>query len=116
MDDFYIKDRCDHCGGSLAGGRIISMYNNECICMKCKNEETLRPDYTEAYERDIKQYKERFKFTFCICGRESTGFGNNPVPIVDNGKCCDECNIKVVIPSRIVIKTVLKVVAEKIKK
>ena len=46
MDDFYIKDRCDRCGGSLAGGRIMSMYNNECICMKCKNEETLRPDYT----------------------------------------------------------------------
>jgi hypothetical protein len=28
-------------------------------------------------------------------------YGNNPAPVVDKGKCCDNCNTKVVIPTRI---------------
>ena len=34
-----------------------------------------------------------------ICGREFTGYGNNAEPIND-GICCDECNIGTVIPCR----------------
>ena len=34
-----------------------------------------------------------------ICGREFTGYGNNAEPIND-GICCDECNIGTVIPRR----------------
>lgn len=34
-----------------------------------------------------------------ICGREFTGYGNNAEPIND-GICCDECNIEAVIPRR----------------
>lgn len=34
-----------------------------------------------------------------ICGREFTGYGNNAEPIND-GVCCDECNIDAVIPRR----------------
>lgn len=34
-----------------------------------------------------------------ICGREFTGYGNNAEPIND-GICCDECNIGAVIPRR----------------
>ncbi len=48
MDNFYTKDKCDRCGGSLFSGRIMSMFNEECICMKCKSEEVQRPDYAEA--------------------------------------------------------------------
>lgn len=40
-------------------------------------------------------------FTCCICGEESVGFGNNPAPYKEKGKCCDSCNIKFVIPARI---------------
>ena len=40
-------------------------------------------------------------FTCCICGEESLGFGNNPAPYKEKGKCCDSCNIKFVIPARI---------------
>lgn len=40
-------------------------------------------------------------FTCCICGEESTGFGNNPEPVRHEGRCCDSCNRKFVIPARI---------------
>lgn len=42
MNDFYTKEKCDRCGGSLANGRIMSMFNEECIYMKCKEEERKR--------------------------------------------------------------------------
>lgn len=35
-----------------------------------------------------------------ICGKEIIKYGNGAYP-VSFGKCCDECNLKVVIPARI---------------
>mgnify|MGYP000340447511 FL=1 len=35
-----------------------------------------------------------------ICGKKYDGYGNNAQPINDE-RCCDECNRKVVIPIRI---------------
>ena len=35
-----------------------------------------------------------------ICGKPIKGYGHNAMPIKE-GRCCDECNIKVVIPKRI---------------
>ncbi len=40
-------------------------------------------------------------FICCICGEESEGYGNNPAPIKKEGKCCDACNAKFVIPARL---------------
>lgn len=37
----------------------------------------------------------------CICGEELEGYGNNPYPVKKEGKCCDACNMKFVIPARI---------------
>lgn len=37
----------------------------------------------------------------CICGKEFTGFGNNPEPVKHDGECCNECNMQYVIPERI---------------
>lgn len=45
----------------------------------------------------------------CICGKEFTGWGNNPDPVTDkdgnlfdeDARCCDECNSEVVIPTRL---------------
>ena len=37
------------------------------------------------------------EFTCCICGKKFIGYGNNPYPIKDDGRCCDECNKKVII-------------------
>lgn len=36
----------------------------------------------------------------CFCGNEIVGYGNSPRPIVVRGKCCDECNIKIIVPYR----------------
>ena len=52
MDDFFKKTRCDRCGGSLDGGRIMSMYNEDVICMACKEKERKRTDYRDAVEAD----------------------------------------------------------------
>ena len=50
--DFFKKTRCDRCHGSLDGGRIMSMYNQDCICMTCKEKEQQRADYRKAVEAD----------------------------------------------------------------
>lgn len=34
--------------------------------------------------------------TCCICGKKFKGHGHLPTPIKDDGLCCDECNINVV--------------------
>lgn len=36
------------------------------------------------------------KHICCICGEEFIGFGNNPYPIKEEGRCCDMCNMKVI--------------------
>jgi hypothetical protein len=36
------------------------------------------------------------KQTCCICGCKFTGYGNNPFPLSNTGRCCDECNGKVI--------------------
>lgn len=42
------------------------------------------------------------KFICCICGKECEGYGNNPSPLKDNGRCCDECN-ELVIKTRLLL-------------
>ena len=32
----------------------------------------------------------------CLCGKEFEGHGNNAMPLMA-GKCCDECNHKVIV-------------------
>ena len=44
------------------------------------------------------------KYVCCICGKECTGYGNNPEPIVpyaSGQRCCDQCNAEKVIPKRL---------------
>jgi len=36
----------------------------------------------------------------CLCKKQIKGYGNNAQPIKD-GRCCDECNLKKVIPARL---------------
>ena len=43
---------------------------------------------------------ETEKQVCCICGEEYTGYGNNAEPYKE-GRCCDECNMKFVIPYRL---------------
>lgn len=46
----------------------------------------------------------------CICKKEFDGFSNNANPI-KNGICCDECNMRKVIPRR--LKSLRKLEQEK---
>lgn len=64
MDKFFTQKNCDRCDGSLKSARIMSMYNEECICMKCKDEERKRADYKDAHEADIAEIKKR-QLQFC---------------------------------------------------
>ena len=52
-DRFFSQKTCDRCGGSLENGRIMSMFNTECICMDCKQKERKRPDYKMATEAEM---------------------------------------------------------------
>lgn len=31
-----------------------------------------------------------------ICGKQIVGYGNDPWPLADSGRCCDTCNSKVI--------------------
>ena len=57
MDRFFTQKYCDRCGGSLKNGRIMSMYNTDCLCMECKRKETERPDYRKAQEAEAEQVR-----------------------------------------------------------
>ncbi len=45
--------------------------------------------------------------TCSICGKKYKGYGNNARPVND-GRCCDDCNFKVVIPKRIEVSMSMK--------
>lgn len=57
-DTFFTQKTCDRCGGSLADGRIMSMFNTECICMTCKDKERKHPEYNKARDADHEQIKK----------------------------------------------------------
>ncbi|MCB2361590.1 gamma-glutamylcyclotransferase [Clostridium estertheticum] len=52
MDRFFTQKLCYRCGGSLENGRIMSMFNKECICMECCKKEKLDKDYDKASKAD----------------------------------------------------------------
>ncbi len=56
--NFFSKKVCDRCGRSLDNGRTMSMFNEDCICLQCKKEETKRPDYKSAVEADMAEIKK----------------------------------------------------------
>ena len=41
------------------------------------------------------------KIKCVFCKLEIKGYGNNPSPIRERGRCCDDCNLKMVIPIRL---------------
>jgi hypothetical protein len=47
--------------------------------------------------------KSKEPITCCFCGCEiDDGFGNNPEPLKSYpNRCCDKCNMEIVIPERI---------------
>ena len=57
-------------------------------------------DAVNAFGVKLTEGKEA-EYTCCICGEEFEGYGNNPAPVKESGKCCDACNRKFVIPARL---------------
>lgn len=57
MDEFFKQKHCDRCGGSLEGGRIMSIFSEECICMLCKDKECKDKDYDRAVKAEHEQIK-----------------------------------------------------------
>ena len=42
------------------------------------------------------------KYYACVfCGDDVGQWGNNPNPVKDEGRCCDNCNLTIVIPARL---------------
>ena len=60
MNEFFTKKKCDRCNDSLSNGRIMSMYNNDCICLKCKDKETKLPDYKQILDADNEKIKKSY--------------------------------------------------------
>ena len=58
MDRFFTQKTCDRCGASLDGGRIMSMFNTDCICLACKEKEKARNDYKEAVRAELDELKK----------------------------------------------------------
>lgn len=58
LDDFFKKKFCDRCLRPLDGGRILSMFNEQTICMPCSEKEKADPDYKKAVEADIAEIRK----------------------------------------------------------
>lgn len=52
MDKFFTAKACERCHKPLTGARIMSMFNEQCICMECAEAERKDPDYKKAVEAD----------------------------------------------------------------
>ena len=57
MDTFFTQKTCDRCHGPLSGGRTMSMYNEDCICMECTHKERARDDYKHARDAEMNAVK-----------------------------------------------------------
>lgn len=58
MDKFFTQKTCDRCGGSLEKGRIMSMFNTDCICMVCLEKEKKDKDYDKAVKADHEEIRK----------------------------------------------------------
>ena len=51
--NFFSQQNCDCCGGTLKGGRTMSRFNMDCLCLECAEAEKQHPDYQKAVEAEI---------------------------------------------------------------
>ncbi len=58
MDKFFTQEKCDRCGKSLKDGRIMSMFNEDCICIECKDKETQDIDYKKARDKELEEVRK----------------------------------------------------------
>lgn len=58
MDKFFTQKYCDRCGKDLKKGRIMSMFNEDCICMECKEKEIKDKDYEKARDKEMEEVRK----------------------------------------------------------
>ena len=58
-------------------------------------------DSVNAYGEKVESLKEAKEEICCICGEPIEGYGNNPRPYKHEGRCCDACQRKFVLPARL---------------
>ena len=58
QDEFFTKKKCDRCGGSLDGGRTMSRFNTDCLCLACAEAERKHPDYRKAVEAELAEIRK----------------------------------------------------------
>ena len=56
-DQFFTQRNCDRCHNPLTHGRIMSKFNEDCICMECSAKERELPEYHEADQAEIEAIK-----------------------------------------------------------
>lgn len=70
----------------------------------CAHQSFLSKLYMEQQKERNKETAAKYKpYKCCLCKRQKYGFGNNPAPVKEEGRCCDECNSKKVIPARMMM-------------
>lgn len=57
--------------------------------------------FDDVYDDRLVETIRNETYTCVICGEKSVGYGNNPSPVSETGRCCDACNMKFVIPARL---------------
>lgn len=56
-DRFFTQKSCDRCHKPLKGGRIMSRFNEDCLCMECDRKEQQLPDYQQAADAEREAVK-----------------------------------------------------------
>jgi len=54
---FFTQRHCDRCGKDLKDGRMMSMFNTDCLCLDCLDKEKLHPDYEKARQAEHEAVK-----------------------------------------------------------
>lgn len=65
------------------------------------HQDTVLEDTDIPLSLDFELTEDKQQYVCCICGEPQEGYGNNPDPYKQNGRCCDACNLKFVIPARL---------------
>ncbi len=53
-----LYDNCQRCTGKTHGINSMSMFNNDILCVPCKNKEMAHPLYGEAVDMDNNEIKK----------------------------------------------------------
>ena len=49
----------------------------------------------------LRWIQDERKKTCVLCKQKFEGHGNNPAPLLEEGRCCDDCNVNTIIPVRV---------------